>query len=258
MGILDEAIREHLDLKRRRGGDPAEIERLEREALGPVRRPGFEHGEDVLQANYPPEAAYGEESAEAHYPAESAETAYVEEPDYVEPGEEEPLLDEGPEYELPQPAADESPVAPPRHREIAEAWDAHEALHGPAAEEAVAPQEPFAPEEPAAPHEPAAAEESAAPAPPPPVHAEGPAPEPDVPLAGTPPPAEGTPGQAGHPPHRGDTLDEETAEYDVETAHEHDPPDDMLEETPDFLQDTPEHDRLWFEQRPPRDFDFDG
>ena len=34
--------------------------------------------------------------------------------------------------------------------------------------------------------------------------------------------------------------------------------DDVLEETPEFLQDTPEHDRLWFEQRPPRDFDFDG
>ena len=31
----------------------------------------------------------------------------------------------------------------------------------------------------------------------------------------------------------------------------------MLEETPDFLQETPEHDRLWFEQKPPRDFDFD-
>ena len=34
--------------------------------------------------------------------------------------------------------------------------------------------------------------------------------------------------------------------------------DDVLEETPEFLQDTPEHDRLWFEQRPPKDFDFDG
>ena len=38
MGLLDDAIREHLDLKRRRGADPEEIERLEREALGPVRR----------------------------------------------------------------------------------------------------------------------------------------------------------------------------------------------------------------------------
>jgi hypothetical protein len=34
--------------------------------------------------------------------------------------------------------------------------------------------------------------------------------------------------------------------------------EDVLEETPEFLQETPEHDRLWFEQRPPRDFDFDG
>jgi hypothetical protein len=33
--------------------------------------------------------------------------------------------------------------------------------------------------------------------------------------------------------------------------------EDVLEETPDFLRDTPEEDRLWFEQRPPRDFDFD-
>jgi hypothetical protein len=33
--------------------------------------------------------------------------------------------------------------------------------------------------------------------------------------------------------------------------------EDVLEETPEFLQETPEHDRLWFEQKPPRDFDFD-
>ena len=33
--------------------------------------------------------------------------------------------------------------------------------------------------------------------------------------------------------------------------------EDVLEETPDFLQETPEHDRLWFEQKPPRDFDWD-
>src|SRR5436305_11453416 len=38
MGLLDDAIREHLDLKRRRGADPGEVERAEREALGPVRR----------------------------------------------------------------------------------------------------------------------------------------------------------------------------------------------------------------------------
>ena len=33
--------------------------------------------------------------------------------------------------------------------------------------------------------------------------------------------------------------------------------EDVLEETPDFLLDTPEQEQLWFEQRPPRDFDFD-
>ncbi len=36
MGLLDDAIRDHLDLKRRRGADPSEIAREEREALEPV------------------------------------------------------------------------------------------------------------------------------------------------------------------------------------------------------------------------------
>jgi hypothetical protein len=34
--------------------------------------------------------------------------------------------------------------------------------------------------------------------------------------------------------------------------------EDVLEETPEFLRETPEHDRLWFEQKPPRDFDLDN
>src|SRR5947207_15525561 len=33
MGLLDDAIREHLELKRRRGADPGEVARAEREAL---------------------------------------------------------------------------------------------------------------------------------------------------------------------------------------------------------------------------------
>jgi hypothetical protein len=36
MGLLEEAIREHLELKRRRGGDPGVIAREEHEALAPV------------------------------------------------------------------------------------------------------------------------------------------------------------------------------------------------------------------------------
>ncbi len=40
MGILDDAIRQHLDLKRRQGAQDDEIQRLEDEAFGPPSRPG--------------------------------------------------------------------------------------------------------------------------------------------------------------------------------------------------------------------------
>jgi hypothetical protein len=36
MGLLDDAIREHLELKRRSGADPSAVAREEREALAPV------------------------------------------------------------------------------------------------------------------------------------------------------------------------------------------------------------------------------
>jgi hypothetical protein len=36
MGLLDDAIREHLELKRQQGADPEELARKEREALEPV------------------------------------------------------------------------------------------------------------------------------------------------------------------------------------------------------------------------------
>jgi|GEM_PF-1585745 len=41
MGLLDDAIREHLELKRRTGGEPGEIARAEQEALDPAT--GEEH-----------------------------------------------------------------------------------------------------------------------------------------------------------------------------------------------------------------------
>ncbi len=46
MGLLDEAIRDHLELKRRRGADPSEIARAEREALDP----GFAQAAQPLEA----------------------------------------------------------------------------------------------------------------------------------------------------------------------------------------------------------------
>jgi hypothetical protein len=38
MGVLDDAIREHLDLKRQHGASEDEVARQEAEALGPARR----------------------------------------------------------------------------------------------------------------------------------------------------------------------------------------------------------------------------
>jgi len=185
MGLLDDAIREHLDLKRRRGGDPTEVARLEQEALGPVRRE-------------PEPPARAEERLDAQDPAHHG--AVAEEP--------------------PQDDAQESPQQEERLFEAPE----------PAAEESA----------------PVAAAEA------PPVE---PGPEPDS-------------------RHDDDLVHQPTTEYRVEDHHDDEDEDedeapeapaahgdadeDVLEETPDFLQETPEHDRLWFEQRPPRDFDFDG
>jgi hypothetical protein len=183
MGLLDDAIREHLDLKRRRGADPAEIERAERDALGPVRRGPEET--DPAELGPEPGLAYDEQA----------------EPDWGEAFEDQhdqDLFEPAPEY--------------------------------PPLREATAPAEPFADEDP-----------------------ELEAPEADP--SPTPGPRPREPEQA--PEH----LSDETAEYNVEDALEREPPqkaDDTLEETPEFLQDTPEHDRLWFEQRPPKDFDFNG
>ncbi len=72
MGLLDEAIREHLELKRRRGGDPTEIAREEREALDPVF-PEAAAAEPVLDGHDDDEhgGPAGEEpSAQAPSPAE--------------------------------------------------------------------------------------------------------------------------------------------------------------------------------------------
>jgi hypothetical protein len=135
MGLLDDAIKEHLELKRRRGADAEEVTRQEKEALGAPQRAEF--------ADAAPAAA-----------------------------------DETPAEE-PEPAPEPEPEPEPER-------------------------------------------------------------EPDIP------------------------LDQATVEYTPEPEPEpepHEPPpaegEDVLEETPDFLQETPEHDRLWFEQKPPRDFDLD-
>src|SRR3954462_9255574 len=61
MGLLDDAIREHLELQRRHGASREELERQEQEALGPARQGEFARPKPE-PADAPPPA---EESAAA-------------------------------------------------------------------------------------------------------------------------------------------------------------------------------------------------
>jgi hypothetical protein len=56
MGLLDDAIREHLELKRLRGADPGHVAREERDALGPVQDGEDTESDEHLAA---PEAGAG-------------------------------------------------------------------------------------------------------------------------------------------------------------------------------------------------------
>jgi len=268
MGLLDDAIREHLDLKRRRGADPAEIERAERDALGPVRRDPVGSDEaDLEHAALPDDhPVYDEEPAVDHG---FEEPHGLEEP----PQFDAPVASEPPVAPRPPMAAD-PPVAPPPELEYTldqetEVWDEFEpdapglvdAPHrdhapGPADsldEEplAQAPPEPYAaPAVPDEAYEPPASPEQL----------REPEPrelDPEATQQYTtepPPPGPAPPADTGPAEHE-DPLGSDTAEYDLEL--EEIEREDVLEETPEFLQDTPDHDRLWFEQRPPKDFDFD-
>src|SRR6187399_1422884 len=50
MGILDEAIREHLELKRQHGAGDSELKQLEDEAFGQAERPGDEQADPLAEA----------------------------------------------------------------------------------------------------------------------------------------------------------------------------------------------------------------
>ena len=52
MGLLDDAIREHLELKRRHGADPQEVARQEDEALGAI---GDHESHDEHEAHEEPQ-----------------------------------------------------------------------------------------------------------------------------------------------------------------------------------------------------------
>jgi hypothetical protein len=110
MGVLEDAIREHLDLKRKHGASDAELNEQEAEALGPARRDVPET--DVADAEH----ADGAESTEVAEPA--AETAVEPAPEVVEPVDltpvEEAPVDEAPvEHSPVEPTPVEEPDAPP-------------------------------------------------------------------------------------------------------------------------------------------------
>lgn len=52
-------------------------------------------------------------------------------------------------------------------------------------------------------------------------------------------------------------VENDQTEEDTKEPAPSQPDEDVLEETPDFLEEAPEDDQLWFEQKPPKDFDFD-
>src|SRR6187402_2792850 len=99
MGLLDDAIREHLELKRKHGADPDDLARQEREALGPGMRNEFaqpEGEEPAAEAAPAPEPeSESEVAAYAAPPAEDPEPPLNQEPPPA-PAQPEPGYDEDP------------------------------------------------------------------------------------------------------------------------------------------------------------------
>src|SRR3954453_7668152 len=69
MGLLDDAIREHLELKRQHGADPQEVTRQEQEALGAARRAEFAKPEGQAPEEAEEAAAEAPEEPQGEAPA---------------------------------------------------------------------------------------------------------------------------------------------------------------------------------------------
>jgi hypothetical protein len=178
MGTLDDAIREHLELKRRLGASDEEIQRKENEAFGKGRLRAEPEPEPPQRGEAPPEQ-----------PIESPADAFTRDDLAAEP------------------ATNGRPAESPSDTAQLEAKASRESLEE---EEIIEPDE-------------VPAEEAL---------------EPELTVRD----------ERDADDQLGDWA---AAEGAVE------PGEDVLEETPEFLEESPEEDRLWFEQRPPKDFDFD-
>lgn len=295
MGILDDAIREHLELIRRRGATDSEVRRLEDEAFGPPTRPDeadFPESEESPSSGngVATEAAIeepGPEDAAAHedvttlLPAEEAGeppaetpgtgleeptgahiTADVEEPE-GEPVLGEPEEEPAGEIEHEEPVAEEHPVVeePPVEaaeeppEEAAPSPEEATSLYDQGTEEGMDVDLDLSLEDEAAAEEPPSEEHPAD-------QPEGAMPlEPPIESLDTvehPFPDEITEPEEAPPSDEHAVDEEEPAEADIEEEAEgsDEGDEDVLADTPEFLKDQPEDDELWFEQGEPKDFDF--
>jgi hypothetical protein len=192
MGLLDDAIREHLELKRLRGADPGVVAREEQAALSPVPRQGDAANADEAD-NRPGLATHGDESLSAPGPPLTADSANSE-----------LVGQETVEINMEAELASEDNFHPAADRDTDSRPAAHPANAGTISDESLEWEVPSEAEAPAGRVE----------------------------------------------------LDEDNGSGTDENLNQAEPVEDVLEETPDFLSETPEQERLWFEQRPPRDFDF--
>jgi hypothetical protein len=294
MGILDDAIKEHLDLKRQHGAAEDELKRLEDEAFGAAERPG--------EADSTPD------------PLAEAPTEFMAQPGVEDAGEtEEPAAERRPRPDV---ADLQEPPPPPEPSPEPAAEEPPTEEESPAIEQAIpeVPPQPPGPAEPQPPLGPSTEEREAIAEQPTEMYdveeelggSEAPAPSEDElveeeiqeprlapvdPLAGV---TDAEEEQAEDEEDEdeeeidddfwdgkrlsdeldqaldgpSEVEDEEALYEDAATEADEDAPEqppppapsgdeeDVLEETPDFL-DEDEDDQLWFEQKPPKDFDFD-
>ena len=186
MGLLDDAIREHLELKRLRGADPGLVSREEGEVFGPAQ--GKQSSDDDSEAAVPEDLS-DEDVSPAHDPGQPEGFSNVGQ-ETAELDMRTVLEDEGDASSSPGPAG--SVAAPSSSGASQESGVTEDSLEW------------------------------------------------EMPGDGA-----------------ADGSDELIADGQSDGGSGDELVEDVLEETPDFLRDTPEQERLWFEQRPPRDFDFD-
>jgi hypothetical protein len=338
MSILDDAIREHLELKRAHGADDVELKKLEDEAFGPPARPDQPDplaeapteflaapegtagdGEDadgrripnIADLQEPPPAPVEDAEPVEAEAAPEAEAADVAEPDPEPeaPAEPEPEIDSGHSTEERHAIAEQPTelfdvaadiggppdAASPSDEQLVDAElseprlapvDPLAGIDAPASEpEAEIAEEPELEEEEEddffseqrlsdelnqaletpAPGEPTGGpmtEEHPIPSTPHTEETEAYYAEPDseeheVPAPREPDSEELEPDSEEHEVAEEDDPEPDSGEHEPEPKAASPQHEDVLEDTPEFLEDAPEDDNLWFEQKPPKDFDFD-